>query len=93
MNATTPRTNFNLTTFGQSVGLGSPVAGTFFLTGPSDSTNTTSVNGTATLQTPAPAPSTTDTTTMGTSGANEVGSNIIGTMAMIIFVYVMSILL
>ncbi|KAI0058827.1 PEBP-like protein [Artomyces pyxidatus] len=30
----TPRTNFNLTTFAQKTGLGDPIAGTFFLTGP-----------------------------------------------------------
>ncbi|KAI3612240.1 pre-mrna branch site protein p14 [Moniliophthora roreri] len=36
VNASTPRTNFNLTVFAERVGLGNPIAGNFFLTGPSD---------------------------------------------------------
>ncbi|CAL1701183.1 unnamed protein product [Somion occarium] len=65
VNASTPRTNFNLTAFGQAVGLGSPVAGNFFFTGPSDSTGTTSGSGSA------PAPTTSDTGS-SSSGASAV---------------------
>ena len=92
VNATTPRTNFNISTFGQAVGLGSPIAGTFFLTGPSNSTNTTSVNSTASLKTPIPAPSPTDNT-MGTSGASELGSHVGVTIVSCFIVFSMGILL
>ncbi|KIK67834.1 hypothetical protein GYMLUDRAFT_36611 [Collybiopsis luxurians FD-317 M1] len=42
VNASTPRNNFNITTFGDAVHLGSPLGGTYFLTGPDNSTNGTS---------------------------------------------------
>ncbi|KAI0638337.1 phosphatidylethanolamine-binding protein [Trametes polyzona] len=43
VNASTPISNFNISLFAQEVGLGSPIAGNFFLTGPdSNSTNSTS---------------------------------------------------
>ncbi|KAF7352605.1 PEBP-like protein [Mycena venus] len=38
LNASTPRTNFNMTAFSDALGLGAPFAGTFFFTGPSEST-------------------------------------------------------
>lgn len=90
VNATTPRTNFNISTFGQAVGLGSPVAGTFFLTGPSNSSNTTTGNDTAPgpLSTPAPAPSPT-----GTSSASEAGNHVLNTMAFCVLISTMGVLL
>ncbi|KAJ4479326.1 phosphatidylethanolamine-binding protein [Lentinula aciculospora] len=51
VNASTPRNNFNLTTFGEAVNLGSPIAGTYFLTGPSS--NSTTSNSTASSTSPA----------------------------------------
>ncbi|KAF7352589.1 PEBP-like protein [Mycena venus] len=44
LNASTPRTNFNMTAFSDALGLGAPFAGTFFFTGP-DSTATPSGSG------------------------------------------------
>ncbi|KAJ7366268.1 PEBP-like protein [Mycena albidolilacea] len=46
LNATTPRTNFNVTAFSNTLGLGAPFAGTFFITGP-DSTPTSSAPSSA----------------------------------------------
>ena len=43
-NASSPITNFNLTTFATSAQLGNPIAGTFFLMGPAGGTK---ANGTA----------------------------------------------
>ena len=40
-NASSPLTNFNLMTFATSAQLGNPIAGTFFLLGPSTETNST----------------------------------------------------
>ncbi|KAJ7498710.1 phosphatidylethanolamine-binding protein [Mycena latifolia] len=34
LNSSTPRTNFNITAFSDALGLGAPLAGTFFFTGP-----------------------------------------------------------
>ncbi|KAF9006537.1 phosphatidylethanolamine-binding protein [Cyathus striatus] len=42
VNSSTPRTNFNLTVFATSVGLDSPIAGNFFLVGPSNSSDSSS---------------------------------------------------
>ncbi|KAI0660835.1 phosphatidylethanolamine-binding protein [Cubamyces menziesii] len=58
VNSSTPVNNFNISLFAQELGLGSPIAGNFFLTGPDanstngTSTNTTS-NGTSTGSSPA----------------------------------------
>ncbi|KAL0567636.1 hypothetical protein V5O48_014355 [Marasmius crinis-equi] len=64
VNASTPRNNFNLTTFGQAVGLGNPIAGNFFLTGPGND----STSGNATNSASGSSPTSTDTT--GTNGAH-----------------------
>lgn len=37
VNATTQRTSFNVSAFADTLGLGNPIAGNFFLTGPSNS--------------------------------------------------------
>ncbi|THH19924.1 hypothetical protein EW146_g1357 [Bondarzewia mesenterica] len=47
VNASTPRSNFNLTTFANEVGLGSPIAGTYFLTQADDSSGANSSTSTA----------------------------------------------
>ncbi|KAJ8486880.1 hypothetical protein ONZ51_g4547 [Trametes cubensis] len=45
VNSSTPVNNFNISLFAQELGLGSPIAGNFFLTGPdANSTNGLSVN-------------------------------------------------
>ncbi|KAF8827004.1 hypothetical protein HHX47_DHR5000844 [Lentinula edodes] len=44
VNASTPRNNFNLTTFGEAVNLGAPIAGTYFLTGPSSNSSASSTS-------------------------------------------------
>ncbi|TFY74990.1 hypothetical protein EWM64_g9022 [Hericium alpestre] len=59
VNASTPRPNFNLTTFGDQVNLGSPIAGTYFLT-KADNTTTNSTSGA-----PSPSPSTASSGTVG----------------------------
>ncbi|KAI0272567.1 phosphatidylethanolamine-binding protein [Gloeopeniophorella convolvens] len=41
VNSSTPITNFNISSFASQTGLGAPIAGNFFLTGPDTSTNTT----------------------------------------------------
>ena len=51
-NASSPITNFNITTFATSAQLGDPIAGTFFLEGPAGGTNT---SGTSPTPTPAGA--------------------------------------
>ncbi|KAJ7240357.1 phosphatidylethanolamine-binding protein [Mycena haematopus] len=50
LNASTPRTNFNMTAFSDELGLGAPFAGTFFLTGPD--VTTTSSSGSSPAATP-----------------------------------------
>ncbi|KAJ6515670.1 phosphatidylethanolamine-binding protein [Mycena sanguinolenta] len=45
VNASTPRTNFNMTAFSDELGLGAPVAGTFFFTGPDATTANASSSG------------------------------------------------
>ncbi|KAH9899719.1 phosphatidylethanolamine-binding protein [Cubamyces lactineus] len=48
VNSTTPVNNFNISLFAQELGLGSPIAGNFFLTGPdANSTNSTGTNSTS----------------------------------------------
>ncbi|OBZ76815.1 Splicing factor 3B subunit 6-like protein [Grifola frondosa] len=69
VNASTPRNNFNLTTFSQEVGLGSPVAGNFFLTGPDNSTNTTSAPVPSATATNPPTTSTASSATKVTDGS------------------------
>ncbi|KAJ7721174.1 phosphatidylethanolamine-binding protein [Mycena maculata] len=54
VNASTPRTNFNITAFSDVLSLGSPFAGTFFFTGPK-LTGSTSASGSTTTGTPAPS--------------------------------------
>ncbi|KAL1944310.1 hypothetical protein VTO73DRAFT_3495 [Trametes versicolor] len=49
VNASTPISNFNISLFAEQVGLGSPIAGNFFLTGPD--ANSTATNGTNTTST------------------------------------------
>ncbi|RDB20111.1 OV-16 antigen [Hypsizygus marmoreus] len=78
VNASTPRTNFNLSTFATSVNLDSPVAGNFFLVGPDDSTSTTSAAPPATAppstSTTAPAPSATaPPSTAQTTASDSLG--------------------
>ncbi|KAJ3775485.1 phosphatidylethanolamine-binding protein [Lentinula raphanica] len=69
VNASTPRNNFNLTTFGEAVNLGSPIAGTYFLTGPSNSTNS---SGTSSSTSPSGS-STSAASSSGTLKAHVVG--------------------
>ncbi|KAF7355501.1 Splicing factor 3B subunit 6-like protein [Mycena sanguinolenta] len=45
VNASTPRTNFNMSAFSEELGLGAPVAGTFFFTGPDATTVSASSSG------------------------------------------------
>jgi hypothetical protein len=52
LNASTPRTNFNMTAFADALGLGAPVAGTFFFTGPN---GTTTASGSSATGTPSGA--------------------------------------
>ncbi|KAI0352989.1 PEBP-like protein [Trametes cingulata] len=55
VNSSTPISNFNISLFAQEVGLGSPIAGNFFLTGP-DANSTNSTNSTASASSPASSP-------------------------------------
>ncbi|KAF8204790.1 phosphatidylethanolamine-binding protein [Pholiota molesta] len=48
VNATTPRTNFSASDFVMETNLGSPIAGTYFLVGPDDSSSTSSTTDTNT---------------------------------------------
>ncbi|KAF7301865.1 Ov-16 antigen [Mycena indigotica] len=48
LNATTPRTNFNVTTFSAQLGLGAPITGTFWFTGPENPKDASSPSGTPT---------------------------------------------
>ncbi|KAJ3993530.1 phosphatidylethanolamine-binding protein [Lentinula boryana] len=73
VNASTPRNNFNLTTFGEAVNLGSPIAGTYFLTGPSSN----STNSSATTSSTSPSSSSSSTaTSSGSLKAHDVGSKV-----------------
>jgi phosphatidylethanolamine-binding protein len=74
VNASTPRTNFNLSMFAQSVGLGNPIAGNFFLTGPS-SNGSGSGDASQTGSAGSPAP---------TNGASSVAAGC-GTVGLLIF--------
>ncbi|KAF4575107.1 hypothetical protein EYR36_006463 [Pleurotus pulmonarius] len=53
VNASTPRTNFNISMFASALQLGTPVAGTFFLTGPD---NSSTASGAAPSSTAPAAP-------------------------------------
>jgi len=64
VNASTPRNNFNLTTFAASANLSNPLAGNFFFVGPSNST--TSASGTSATPTATAPPST------GTASGSDV---------------------
>ncbi|KAI9056532.1 PEBP-like protein [Trametes sanguinea] len=48
VNSSTPVNNFNISLFAQEVGLGSPIAGNFFLTGPDANSTNSSTNSTST---------------------------------------------
>ncbi|KAF5393103.1 hypothetical protein D9757_001340 [Collybiopsis confluens] len=62
VNDSTPRTNFNLTTFANAVNLGSPIGGTYFLTGFSNSSN-----GTASSNSSSGSPSSSSSSAAGGS--------------------------
>ncbi|KAF8913753.1 phosphatidylethanolamine-binding protein [Gymnopilus junonius] len=61
VNSSTPRNNFNISTFAQAVDLGDPVAGNYFLVGPTPNASTSTQAPSTTTQStptaPAPAPS------------------------------------
>ncbi|KAJ6539557.1 phosphatidylethanolamine-binding protein [Mycena capillaripes] len=57
LNSSTPRTNFNMTAFSDALGLGSPIAGIFFFTGP-DTTTTPSQSGPGSSSTGKPSAAT-----------------------------------
>ncbi|TFK43685.1 phosphatidylethanolamine-binding protein [Crucibulum laeve] len=63
VNSSTPRNNFNLTTFAGEVGLGNPVAGNYFLVGPDNS----STSATASSQ---PMPNTSGSVVTSTSSGS-----------------------
>ncbi|OCH92150.1 PEBP-like protein [Obba rivulosa] len=65
INASTPRSNFNLTTFAEEVGLGDPVAGNLFFTGPDNTTNTSATSSAA-------------PTSSGSSGTTTPASGVVG---------------
>ncbi|KAI0832580.1 phosphatidylethanolamine-binding protein [Trametes gibbosa] len=55
LNASTPISNFNISLFAQELGLGSPIAGNFFFTGPdANSTGTANSTGSASAATTSP---------------------------------------
>ena len=54
VNSSTPRNNFNITTFAQAVDLGDPIAGNFFLVGPMDDTSTSTQAASTTGSQPTP---------------------------------------
>ncbi|OSD04396.1 PEBP-like protein [Trametes coccinea BRFM310] len=68
VNSSTPISNFNISLFAQEVGLGSPIAGNFFLTGPdansTNSTNSTSTASGAASSSTSPASSNTPSSSM-----------------------------
>ncbi|KAG9218869.1 hypothetical protein CCMSSC00406_0001017 [Pleurotus cornucopiae] len=78
VNASTPRTNFNISMFASALQLGTPIAGTFFLTGPDNSSTASGA-----------APSSTAPTTPGSNGAASYGD---GKTAGIVSVVTMTIL-
>ncbi|KAI0775962.1 phosphatidylethanolamine-binding protein [Trametes elegans] len=74
VNASTPINNFNISLFAQEVGLGSPVAGNFFLTGP-DANSGASTNGTNSTNSTNSTSSTNSTgDTTGTASGSSAAS-------------------
>ncbi|KAI0677394.1 phosphatidylethanolamine-binding protein [Trametes maxima] len=71
VNASTPISNFNVSLFAQEVGLGSPIAGNFFFTGP-DSNSTNSTNSTSTASGAAGSPTSPGSGTSSAFGRMEV---------------------
>ncbi|KAI0722821.1 phosphatidylethanolamine-binding protein [Earliella scabrosa] len=65
LNSSTPVSNFNISLFAEQTGLGSPIAGNFFLTGP-DANSTAGANSTDTAAAGAAS---------STSPASDTGSN------------------
>ncbi|KAI0335621.1 PEBP-like protein [Cubamyces sp. BRFM 1775] len=63
VNSSTPITNFNVSLFAQELGLGSPLAGNFFWTGPNaSSTNSTGTNSTSNATSSGSSPASSNTT-------------------------------
>ncbi|KAI0048046.1 PEBP-like protein [Auriscalpium vulgare] len=69
VNASTVRTNFNITVFANMTGLGLPIAGNFFLTGPENST----ANGTGTAPAPGPSTASSGVLSVGGGGVGVIG--------------------
>ncbi|CDO76552.1 hypothetical protein BN946_scf184982.g11 [Trametes cinnabarina] len=81
VNSSTPVNNFNISLFAQEVGLGSPVAGNFFLTGP-DANSTSSTNGTSSASSAAsssssPASPTSASSSMGRAELNLIALTVV----------------
>ncbi|KAI0335622.1 PEBP-like protein [Cubamyces sp. BRFM 1775] len=73
VNSSTPVNNFNISLLAQELGLGSPIAGNFFLTGPdANSTNGTSTNSTANGTSTAGSPASSNTTSASLGNADSV---------------------
>ena len=66
LNSSTPISNFNISLFAEQTGLGSPIAGNFFLTGPDSANSTAGANSTDTAAAGAAS---------STSPASDTGSN------------------
>ncbi|KAI0375795.1 PEBP-like protein [Pilatotrama ljubarskyi] len=77
VNASTPISNFNISLFAQEVGLGSPVAGNFFLTGP-DTNTTNGTNSTASASSPASSPTSPGSTNPPSSSVGRAELNLVG---------------
>ncbi|KAI0720274.1 phosphatidylethanolamine-binding protein [Cerioporus squamosus] len=67
VNSSTPISNFNISAFAEQLGLGSPLAGNFFLTGPD--TNSTGTNSSGNSTASSAASSSSSTSPAGSSGA------------------------
>ncbi|KAI0750957.1 phosphatidylethanolamine-binding protein [Daedaleopsis nitida] len=65
LNASTPISNFNISAFAEQTGLGSPIAGNFFLTGP-DANSTAAANSSSTAS---------GSQSSSTSPAGDAGNN------------------
>ena len=77
VNASTPISGFNISAFAAQTGLGSPVAGNFFLTGPDNSTTTTvsssAAGSTATSPTASTASSASASAAAGATNSAAMG--------------------
>ncbi|PIL37295.1 hypothetical protein GSI_00988 [Ganoderma sinense ZZ0214-1] len=73
VNASTPISGFNISTFAAQTGLGSPVAGNFFLTGP-DNTTTTTVGPSAASAAASTATSPSASTPSSASASTAAGA-------------------